>query len=173
MLNMIGEVKISTLFILSFSILSPLHYPSIYYMMKIILIQILTYVSKLIVDLGLCIDLTEIQFLRHKCAGTCEFIAPELFEGVNVGPWCDIWSLGITLLEMANGEPPISSALKSMILASSNHFGSARSLLKNPDDWSKEFISFIEQCLIFDYSKRPTAESLLQVRYLLLRLLYY
>lgn len=131
------------------------------------IIQLLTFVIEItiIVDLGLCIDLTEIQFLRHKCAGTCEFIAPELFEGVNVGPWCDIWSLGITLLEMANGEPPISSALKSMILASSNHLGSPRSLLKNPNDWSQEFISFIELCLIFDYTKRPTAESLLQVRF--------
>ena len=72
---------------------------------------------------------------------------------------CDIWSLGITAIELADGEAPL------------NHLHSTKVLfeiprrppptVQNPTEWTENFLRFISSCLIKDFENRPTAEKLL------------
>ena len=117
-----------------------------------------------IVDLGLCIDVDEFNPSIHG-AGTTVFMAPEIILGTkNITPAADIWSLGITLIEMANGNPPFyDNPTLGMFKAVTDNFDTVDTLLSDPSKWSNEFKRFITSCLQFDPEKRPTAEQLLTV----------
>ena len=73
---------------------------------------------------------------------------------------CDIWSLGITAIELAEGEPPLSDLRSTEVL-----FEIPRRpppTLKAPRLWSDEFVKFIAACLVKDYEHRASAEQLLR-----------
>ncbi len=72
---------------------------------------------------------------------------------------CDIWSLGITAIELADGEAPLSNLHPTKVL-----FEIPRRpppTLTDPSQWSTEFSKFISACLVKDYEHRPPAEQLL------------
>lgn len=116
-----------------------------------------------IVDLGLCIDVEEFN-PAASTGGTCSYMAPELLNGSEVTTAIDIWSLGITLLEMANGARPFSDNLTlGMFKVASKNLDHVDSLLLDPNKWSAEFKHFISLCLNPNPEKRPTAEYLLSV----------
>ena len=100
---------------------------------------------------------------QFKYAGTSYYMPPEMITSFEIGPWCDIWSLGISLLEMANGSLPFDDPIKTMFSVCSNSYGKFSSLLKNPERWSEGFVHFLDSCLQFDHLKRPTASDLLNV----------
>ena len=91
--------------------------------------------------------------------GTPFYMSPEVIMQNKYDYKCDIWSLGITSIEMAEGEPPFSKVkgywvLKKIITHPPKG-------LKNKEKWSKEFNDFIEKCLIYEPEKRPSAKELL------------
>lgn len=72
----------------------------------------------------------------------------------------DIWSLGITLIEFAQMEPPNHEMTPMRVLLKIQK--SHPPALEQPSRWSKPFNDFISQCLVKDPNQRPTADELLK-----------
>lgn len=87
-------------------------------------------------------------------AGTPHFMAPEV--GITkYEPKADVWSLGITAIEMADGSPKYWDINRTKLKRKDTP------RLLSPNRWSHEFNDFIRRCLIKDVNIRPTAEALL------------
>lgn len=73
----------------------------------------------------------------------------------------DIWSLGITLIELAQMEPPNHEMSPMRVLLKIQKSDPPK--LEQPSKWSKHFNDFVAQALIKDPAQRPTADDLLKV----------
>ena len=87
-------------------------------------------------------------------------MAPELIRGQEYDGKVDVWSLGITALEMADGEPPHLNELplRALLLITT----SPSPGLRNPEKWSEMFRDFLAQALDKDQATRATAAQLLE-----------
>ncbi|KAJ8667247.1 hypothetical protein QAD02_008909 [Eretmocerus hayati] len=97
--------------------------------------------------------------------GTPYWMAPEvvLCETFRDNPYdfkVDIWSLGITLIEFAQMEPPNHEMSPMRVLLKIQKSDPPK--LDQPSRWSKDFNDFISKALTKDPSTRPTAEELLK-----------
>ncbi|KAM6288964.1 serine/threonine-protein kinase PAK 3-like [Aegotheles albertisi] len=111
-------------------------------------------------DFGLCARITAEQRKRSSVVGTLRWMAPELVTRKEYGPEVDIWALGITGMEMVEGQPPYadeSSQRAEYLIASS---GTPQ--LQNPEKISPTFRDFLHLCLEVDVERRGSAEELLQ-----------
>jgi len=117
-----------------------------------------------IADFGYAAQLTRQQKKRQTVVGTPYWMAPELIRGHDYGVKVDIWSLGIMVMEMAEGEPPYMEfpPLRALFLITTKGIPP----LKDPDRWSTEFLDFFSRCLEKDVDKRPDANDLLQHSFL-------
>jgi serine/threonine-protein kinase 10 len=87
-------------------------------------------------------------------------MSPEMLNESPYNTMTDIWSLGITALQMAEGKPPHSEKPQGRaMLAILNDDPPS---LKEPEKWSPEFNDFVQKCLNRDPLLRPTAAELLQ-----------
>ncbi|XP_065219198.1 serine/threonine-protein kinase 10 [Planococcus citri] len=101
--------------------------------------------------------------------GTPYWMAPEvvLCETFRDNPYdfkVDIWSLGITLIEFAQMEPPNHEMSPMRVLLKIQKSDPPK--LDQPSKWSKEFNDFIAKALIKDPSQRPTADELLKLPFI-------
>lgn len=96
---------------------------------------------------------------RSSVVGTPYWMAPELIRGQSYDEKVDIWSLGITAIEMAEGEPPFlkEPPLRALLLISINGTPS----FKFPQLWSKEFNHFLGRCCDTRPELRGSAEQLI------------
>uniref|UniRef100_A0A8D9BCB3 Serine/threonine-protein kinase 10 n=1 Tax=Cacopsylla melanoneura TaxID=428564 RepID=A0A8D9BCB3_9HEMI len=97
--------------------------------------------------------------------GTPYWMAPEvvLCETFRDNPYdfkVDIWSLGITLIEFAQMEPPNHEMSPMRVLLKIQKSDPPK--LDQPSKWSKDFNDFIAKALVKDPSQRPNAEQLLK-----------
>jgi len=111
-------------------------------------------------DFGVSARVDEASGTRKTVIGTPYWMAPEIVREVGYDCKVDIWSLGITLIEMAEGDPPFSKinpwrALFIIEMRPSPKFAS-------PRKWSEQMHSFLAACLNKDPELRPTASDLLQ-----------
>ena len=96
---------------------------------------------------------------RHK-AGSPYWMAPELINMEKYDKSIDIWSLGITCIELAEYEPPYINYDKNEALIRIKKCPPKG--LSEPEKWSQEFNDFVSKCLNVDRFERPTCEELLE-----------
>ena len=99
---------------------------------------------------------------NNTFVGSLCWMAPEIALKQEYSYKIDIWSLGITTVEMANGKPPYKGYSPNEFLAEveSNRIPSL-----NEDEnikWSDDIKNFLKDCLIKNPKLRPDAKELLQ-----------
>lgn len=122
-----------------------------------------------LVDFGVSAQLDRTVGRRNTFIGTPYWMAPEVIAcdenpEATYDSRSDLWSLGISALEMGEGQPPLCDMhpMRALFLIPRN----PPPRLRNPKKWSKKFHSFIETVLVKDYHQRPYTEQLLRHPYI-------
>ncbi|XP_039914431.1 serine/threonine-protein kinase PAK 3-like [Hirundo rustica] len=116
-------------------------------------------------DFGLCAQMTSEQSKRNSLVGTAHWMAPEYVNKDAYGAKVDIWSFGIVVIEMLQGEPPYSNEIPLKALDLVAKKGVPK--LENAEQLSAVFQDFLNCCLQTDEDTRWSAEQLLQHPFLL------
>ncbi|KAJ7770846.1 kinase-like domain-containing protein, partial [Mycena maculata] len=100
---------------------------------------------------------------RKSFVGTPCWMAPEVIQARHYDSAADIWSFGITALELTQGRPPRSREPPQKVLLKTIQ-EAPPSLDREGGNYkySRAFKEMIDSCLVKDPSKRPTAQELLQ-----------
>ncbi|KAG8189681.1 hypothetical protein JTE90_022495 [Oedothorax gibbosus] len=117
-----------------------------------------------LVDFGVSAQLDRTIGRRNTFIGTPYWMAPEVIAcdenpDATYDNRSDLWSLGITALEMAESQPPLCDMhpMRALFLIPRNPPPRLRS-----KKWAKKFQSFIETVLVKDYQQRPYTDQLLK-----------
>nr|XP_056715822.1 nik-related protein kinase [Euleptes europaea] len=117
-----------------------------------------------LVDFGVSAQLDRTIGRRNTFIGTPYWMAPEVIA-CDENPEStydyrsDLWSLGITAIEMAEGAPPLCDMhpMRALFLIPRNPPPKLKSR-----KWSKKFLNFVDSCLVKNYMHRPATETLLK-----------
>ncbi|CAF4065060.1 unnamed protein product [Adineta steineri] len=112
-------------------------------------------------DFGVAKQLTDSINKGNTFVGTPFWMSPEVIMQHKYDYSADIWSLGITAIELAKGEPPYSDLHPMRVLLQ---------IPKNPPpqlvgNYSKFFREFVEACLQKNPEHRPTAQQLRRLKF--------
>jgi serine/threonine protein kinase len=126
-------------------------------------------------DFGFAAETTKERSKRQSTVGTPFWMAPELVAGKNYDARVDVWSLGITVMEMCETEPPLlrEPALRALLLITINpaptlktpragpSSSSANAASATPPEpWSAECHHFLAKCLTKEPELRPDVMAL-------------
>uniref|UniRef100_A0A8C9WKN3 non-specific serine/threonine protein kinase n=1 Tax=Scleropages formosus TaxID=113540 RepID=A0A8C9WKN3_SCLFO len=117
-----------------------------------------------LVDFGVSAQLDRTVGRRNTFIGTPYWMAPEVIAcdenpDATYDFKSDLWSLGITAIEMAEGAPPLCDMhpMRALFLIPRSPAPRLKS-----KKWSKKFQLFVESCLVKNHGQRPTTEQLLK-----------
>ncbi|XP_043081868.1 TRAF2 and NCK interacting kinase b isoform X6 [Puntigrus tetrazona] len=117
-----------------------------------------------LVDFGVSAQLDRTVGRRNTFIGTPYWMAPEVIAcdenpDATYDFKSDLWSLGITAIEMAEGAPPLCDMhpMRALFLIPRNPAPRLKS-----KKWTKKFQSFIESCLVKNHNQRPSTEQLIK-----------
>uniref|UniRef100_A0A8C1BTZ1 non-specific serine/threonine protein kinase n=3 Tax=Cyprinus carpio carpio TaxID=630221 RepID=A0A8C1BTZ1_CYPCA len=118
-----------------------------------------------LVDFGVSAQLTNTRLRRNTSVGTPFWMAPEVIAceqqlDSTYDERCDVWSLGITAIELGDGDPPLADLhpMRALFKIPRN----PPPTLHQPELWSNDFNDFLCKCLIKDFELRPSVFDLLQ-----------
>uniref|UniRef100_A0A8C2PX59 non-specific serine/threonine protein kinase n=1 Tax=Cyprinus carpio TaxID=7962 RepID=A0A8C2PX59_CYPCA len=111
-------------------------------------------------DFGVAGQLTDTMAKRNTVIGTPFWMAPEVIQEIGYKCVADIWSLGITSIEMAEGKPPYADIhqMRAIFMIPTN----PPPTFRKPELWSDEFTDFVKLCLVKNPEQRAAATQLLQ-----------
>ena len=112
-------------------------------------------------DFGIGIQMTDDEYRTSK-KGSPHWMSPQVILNKNYDTKTDIWSLGITCLELVEGEPPFADLNPDeVMLKISNNPPKAEDII-DPKEHTDEFIDFVNLCLEINPNKRPSADILIK-----------
>jgi serine/threonine protein kinase len=111
-------------------------------------------------DFGVGVQLQE-DFRKSK-KGSPYWMSPQVVNNENYGIGTDIWSLGITCLELFNGEPPNSCLKPCEVMEKIGKCIIDYDELFKDKNMSESFKNFVKKCLVIDEQKRAKAKDLIK-----------
>lgn len=121
-----------------------------------------------LVDFGVSAQLDKTISRRNTFIGTPYWMAPEVIacdpansaSDAKYDNRSDLWSLGITAIEMAEGHPPLCELhpMRALFLIPRNP---PPKLNAKKGKWTPNFVDFVEKTLIKNYQQRPNTDQLL------------
>ena len=113
-------------------------------------------------DFGLAVQLEHSCSRKQTLVGTWYYTAPEVYEGQTCLK-SDVWSLGMSLIELAEGKHPFDGCNSAMVMK--------RVLSDDPPAlsssvWSADCVDFVSKCLL-KVNERWSVSELMNVSLLL------
>ncbi|KAD2393613.1 hypothetical protein R6Q59_012095 [Mikania micrantha] len=115
-------------------------------------------------DFGVAAQLTRTMSKRNTFIGTPHWMAPEVIQESRYDGKVDVWALGVSAIEMAEGLPPRSNVHPMRVLFMISI--EPAPMLEDKEKWSLVFHDFIAKCLAKDPRIRPTASELLKHKFI-------
>ena len=110
-------------------------------------------------DFGLAIQLEHSCSKRNTTCGTSLYMGPEVYEG-GAELKSDVWSLGISMIEMAEGKNPFGDCTSAQVM---NRVMNKPSPCLSSSEWSSDLVDFVKRCLVKNVKDRSSVEELLRV----------
>lgn len=109
-------------------------------------------------DFGVSAELSNTLNKRKTVVGSPYWMAPEVIRESHYDGRADVWSLGITTIEMAEGAPPHANLhpLRAIFVIPTK----PAPTLADPDNWSPEMLDFVRVCCQKDASQRSDSAQL-------------
>ncbi|XP_054457014.1 mitogen-activated protein kinase kinase kinase kinase 5-like isoform X2 [Anoplopoma fimbria] len=120
-------------------------------------------------DFGISAQITATLARRMSFIGTPYWMAPEVAAVEIKGGYnelCDIWSVGITAIELAELQPPMFDVHPLRVLFLMSKSGYQPPKLKDKSKWSPMFYNFVKAMLVRNPKRRPSASKLLSNMFL-------
>ncbi|XP_024133698.1 mitogen-activated protein kinase kinase kinase kinase 5 isoform X3 [Oryzias melastigma] len=120
-------------------------------------------------DFGISAQITATLARRMSFIGTPYWMAPEVAAVEIKGGYnelCDIWSVGITAIELAELQPPLFDVHPLRVLFLMSKSGYQPPKLKDKSKWSSTFYNFVKAMLVRNPKKRPSASKMLSHMFL-------
>ena len=115
-------------------------------------------------DFGVAGQLSDNTMKRRTLTGTPYWMAPEVVVESGYDGKADVWSLGITCIELADGKPPFHSYRPMLAMMMIPNKPPPR--LPDEEKYSQEFIAFLDAMLVKDPDYRKTAEEMLDSKFI-------
>ncbi|KAK4598857.1 hypothetical protein RGQ29_016058 [Quercus rubra] len=115
-------------------------------------------------DFGVAAQLTRTMSKRNTFIGTPHWMAPEVIQESRYDGKVDVWALGVSAIEMAEGLPPRSAVhpMRVLFMISSE----PAPMLEDKEKWSLLFHDFVAKCLTKEPRQRPTASEMLKHKFI-------
>ncbi|KAJ0242810.1 SIK1 [Hirschfeldia incana] len=115
-------------------------------------------------DFGVAAQLTRTMSKRNTFIGTPHWMAPEVIQENRYDGKVDVWALGVSAIEMAEGLPPRSAVHPMRVLFMISI--EPAPMLEDKEKWSLVFHDFVAKCLTKEPRLRPTADEMLKHKFI-------